>query len=222
MKKLVLAACIVLMFPLPNPSVAFNNMKEKEIKICFYLQNNVEILDFAGPMEAFAYAGFEVFTVSKTKDPIKSQGILTIIPDYSIADAPDADIIVFFGGNSGIAADDPDVIAWLKKKEKHAQHLVSVCSGAFILGKAGLLDGLTVTTFHARIEELQKAVPKAKVLANVRFVDNGRVITTAGVSAGIDGALHLIAKLKGEQAAKDTAHYMEYDKWKPNEGLVID
>lgn len=195
---------------------------EKKIRICFYLQNNVEILDFAGPMEAFAYAGFEVFTVSKTKDPIKSQGILTIIPDYSIADAPDADIMVFFGGNSGVAANDPDVIAWVKKKEKQAEHLVSVCSGAFILGKAGLLDGLTVTTFHTRIEELQKAVPKAKVLANVRFVDNGRVITTAGVSAGIDGALHLISKLKGEEAAKETAFYMEYDKWKPNEGLVID
>lgn len=195
---------------------------EKEVfTICFYLQNNVEVLDFAGPMEAFAYAGFEVFTVSKSKDPIKSQGILTIIPDYSIADAPNADLIVFFGGNSGVAANDPDVIAWVKRKEKQALHLMSVCSGAFILGKAGLLDGLTVTTFHTRIEELQSAVPKAKVLANVRFVDNGRVLTTAGVSAGIDGALHLIAKIKGEQTAKDAAFYMEYDKWKPNDGLVV-
>lgn len=196
-------------------------MEAKKFATCFYLQNNVEVLDFAGPMEAFVYAGFEIFTVSKSKDPIKSQGILTIIPDYSIADAPDADLIVFFGGNSGVAANDPDVIAWVKRKEKRARHLMSVCSGAFILGKAGLLDGLTVTTFHTRIEELQAAVPKAKVLANVRFVDNGRVLTTAGVSAGIDGALHLIAKIKGEQAAKDAAFYMEYDKWKPNEGLVV-
>ena len=196
-------------------------MEAKKFATCFYLQNNVEVLDFAGPMEAFVYAGFEIFTVSKSKDPIKSQGILTIIPDYSIADAPDADLIVFFGGNSGVAANDPDVIAWGKRKEKRARHLMSVCSGAFILGKAGLLDGLTVTTFHTRIEELQAAVPKAKVLANVRFVDNGRVLTTAGVSAGIDGALHLIAKIKGEQAAKDAAFYMEYDKWKPNEGLVV-
>jgi transcriptional regulator GlxA family with amidase domain len=219
MKKLFLA--MAAMLPLGGQTAPFTKM-DKNIRICFYLQNNVEILDFAGPMEAFAYAGFEVFTVSKTKDPIKSQGILTIIPDYSIADAPDADILVFFGGNSGAAANDPEVIAWVKKKEKQARHLVSVCSGAFILGKAGLLDGLTVTTFHSRIEELRVAVPKAKVLANVRFVDNGRVITTAGVSAGIDGALHLIARLKGEEAAKETAFFMEYDKWKPNEGLVVD
>ncbi len=198
-----------------------NNKEEmKPLKICFYLQNNVEVLDFAGPMEAFAYAGFDVFTVSKTKDPILSQGILKIIPDYSITDAPDADILVFFGGNSGVAATDPEVISWVQKKEKHATHLFSVCSGAFILGRAGLLDNLTVTTFHTRIKELQDAVPKAKVLSNVRFVDNGRVITTAGVSAGIDGALHLIAKLKGEQVAKDAAFYMEYDKWDPKAGLI--
>ena len=213
---------MVAMLPLLGQTAPLDKMGNKKIRICFYLQNNVEVLDFAGPMEAFVYAGFEVFTVSKTKDPIKAQGILTIIPDYSIADAPDADILVFFGGNAGAAANDPEVIAWVKKKEKQAEYLVSVCTGAFILGKAGLLDGLTVTTFHSRIDELRSAVPNAKVLANVRFVDNGRVITTAGISAGIDGALHLIAKLKGEETARETAFYMEYDKWKPNEGLVVD
>ncbi len=195
-------------------------MNWKPMTVAFYLQNGVEVLDFAGPMEVFAYAGFKVFTVSKTKDPILSQGILKIIPDYSLEDAPPADIIAFFGGN-GRAAFHDDVIQWLTARQASAQYLFSVCTGAFALGKAGLLDNQTVTTFHLAIDDLKKTAPKATVLDNVRFVDNGRVITTAGISAGIDGALHLVAKLKGQKAAEETAYYMEYDKWKPGEGLIV-
>ena len=186
----------------------------------FYLHDGVEILDFAGPMEVFAAAGFDVSTVSKTKSQIISQGILKITPDYSIDDAPNADMVVFFGGMSGVAANDPAVIDWLKNKIT-PKYYFSVCSGAFILGKAGLLDNLTITTFHTRIEELKQAVPTAKVLSNVRFVDNGRVITTAGVSAGIDGALHIVSRLLGPAAAVEVAKYMEYDNWVPEKGLVI-
>src|SRR6185312_15808384 len=184
-------------------------------------EKQVEVLDFAGPMEVFSAAGFDVKTVSKTKGPITSQGILKIIPDYTIDDAPYADIIVFFGGNSGNAANSPAVIKWLKNVSP-PQYYMSVCTGAFVLGKAGLLDHLTVTTFHDSIDRLQAAVPLAKVLANVRFVDNGRIITTAGVSAGIDGALHVVEKLLGSKAAQEVVKYMEYDKWVPGQGLVID
>jgi transcriptional regulator GlxA family with amidase domain/DNA-directed RNA polymerase subunit RPC12/RpoP len=194
--------------------------KQKPYKVLFYLQDGVEVLDFAGPMEVFVDAGFEVVTISKTKEPIKSQGVLKVTPDYSIADAPQADIIAFFGGNSGNASNDPAVIAWLKKTTP--QYYLSVCTGAFILGKAGLLDSLTVTTFHESIESLRKAVPKAKVLSNVRFVDNGKVITTAGISAGIDGALHLVEKLRDRETAIAVAKYMEYDKWVPEQGLIMD
>ena len=81
--------------------------------------------------------------------------------------------------------------------------------------------GSKSTTFHSSIEALRKEFPKAKVLSDVRFVDNGNVITTAGISAGIDGALHLVSKLKGEDVAKSTAYYMEYDKWVPQEGLIV-
>ena len=192
----------------------------KPLKVLFYLQDGVEVLDFAGPMEVFSAAGFDVSTVSKTKGQIVAQGILKIIPDYSIVDAPNADIVVFFGGNSGAAANDHAVIEWLKTKIT-PQYYVSVCTGAFVLGKAGLLDNLTVTTFHESIENLKKAVPKAKVLSNVRFVDNGNIITTAGISAGIDGALHIVAKLKGKAAAVKVAKYMEYDNWVPENGLII-
>ncbi|HTD97850.1 MAG TPA: DJ-1/PfpI family protein [Mucilaginibacter sp.] len=192
----------------------------KRMKVLFYLQDGVEVLDFAGPLEVFSYAGFDVAIVSKTKDPIKSQGILKIIPDYSIADAPTADILAFFGGNAGNAANDPSVIRWLKNAPAPAFYF-SVCTGAFILGKAGFLDHLTVTTFHESIESLRQAVPQAKVLENVRFVDNGKVMTTAGISAGIDGALHLVEKIRGRDAAIQIAKYMEYDKWVPAQGLIL-
>jgi len=190
-------------------------------KICFYLQNGVEVLDFAGPMEAFAFAGFQIFTVSKTQDPILSQGVLKIIPDFSIRNAPDADVLVVLGGNSPVAYNDPEVISWIISRESQTQYFLSVCSGAFILAKAGILDGLTATTFHTRINELRKMFPKINVLSHVRFVDNGRVITTAGVSAGIDGALHLISKIKGEDVTRKVVEYMEYEKWSPNQGLII-
>ncbi|HEX6222924.1 MAG TPA: DJ-1/PfpI family protein [Chryseolinea sp.] len=195
------------------------SMNRKKITIAFYLQDGVEVLDFAGPMEVFSYAGFEVFTVSKTKEPILSQGILKVIPEYDINDAPKADILAFFGGNGQTASNDEQVIAWVKKQTP--DYYFSVCTGAFILGNAGLLDNLTATTFHSSIDALKNKFPKATVLSDVRFVDNGNVITTAGISAGIDGALHLVSKLRGEDIAKNAAYYMEYDKWVPNEGLVV-
>lgn len=195
--------------------------KDDKITVCFYLYDGVEILDFAGPMEVFSYAGFKIITAAKTKAPLLSQGILKIIPDYSIKDAPQADIFAVFGGSDEVATDDPEVISWIKSRDSSTKSYFSVCTGAFILGKAGLLDQLTVTTFHKSITNLQNAVPKAKVLQNVRYVDNGRVITTAGISAGIDGALHLVAKLKGKEAAETIAKQIEYDKYVPEQGMDL-
>lgn len=205
---------------LENKAAHENKDTVKRLKVLFYLQDGVEVLDFAGPMEVFSYAGFDVKVVSRTKDPIVSQGILKIMPDYSIDDAPQADILAFFGGNAGKAAGDSLVIRWLKNMTI-PDYYFSVCTGAFIMGKAGLLDNLTVTTFHESLDHLQQAVPSAKVLKGVRFVDNGRVITTAGISAGIDGALHLVEKIRGRDAAVQIAAYIEYDKWVPDQGLVL-
>ena len=196
-------------------------IREDKVKtIAFYLQNGVEVLDFAGPMEVFAYAGYRVFTVSKTKDPIKSQGILSVIPDYSIEDAPRADILAFFGGNAGSAFRDPEVINWIKNQQDVHFHF-SVCTGAFLLAEAGILNGKTATTFHESLDNLERNYPEVDVRRDVRFVDNGTVITTAGISAGIDGALHLVAKLQGINVARRTAYYMEYDNWVPGEGLIL-
>tara|TARA_Y100001001_G_C7956715_1_gene291001 strand:+ start:221 stop:1219 length:999 start_codon:yes stop_codon:yes gene_type:complete len=194
--------------------------KEMSKTIAFYLQDGVEVLDFSGPMEVFSYAGYRVFTVSATKDPIKSQGILTVVPDYSIEDAPKADILAFFGGNSQAASQNKEVIAWVKKQEDIEYHF-SVCTGAFVLAEAGILDGKVATTFHNALSDLETNYPKVDVRRNVRYVDNGEVITTAGISAGIDGALHLVAKLQGINTAKRTAFYMEYDNWNMGNGLLL-
>lgn len=194
--------------------------KEQSKTIAFYLQNGVEVLDFAGPMEVFAYAGYKVFTVSADQQPIKSQGILKITPDYSIDNAPKADILAFFGGNSSAASQNSDVIQWVKN-QNDIQYYFSVCTGAFILAEAEILDGMTATTFHNALDDLASKYPKVDVRKDVRFVDNGKVITTAGISAGIDGALHLVAKLQGLNSAKRTAYYMEYDNWQLGNGLIL-
>ncbi len=189
-------------------------------KIAFYLQDGVEVLDFAGPMEVFSYAGFKVFTVSKTRDTITSQGILKIVPDYALSNAPKADILAFFGGNAATAYQDSEVIDWVRNQE-NIQYYFSVCTGAFILAEAGLLEHKTATTFHSALNQLEKDYPKTRVLRDVRYVDNGKIITTAGISAGIDGALHLVAKTQSFNIAQKVAYDIEYDKWTPGDGLLL-
>lgn len=194
--------------------------KDLSKTIAFYLQDGVEVLDFAGPMEVFSYAGYKVFTVSEKKEPIKSQGTLTVLPDYSIEDAPTADILAFFGGNAQTAYSNPKVIAWVRE-QSNIQYHFSVCTGAFILAEAGMLNGKVATTFHNALNGLRENYPEIDVRNDVRFVDNGNIITTAGISAGIDGALHLVAKLQGLNAARRTAYYMEYDNWAIGDGLIL-
>jgi transcriptional regulator GlxA family with amidase domain len=194
---------------------------QTKVKVGFYLQDGVEVLDFAGPMEVFSTAGFEVFTVSRRKTTIKAQGILTAVANYDIGDAPPADIIAFFGGETKASIEDTALISWIRARSKSSAYTFSVCTGAFLLARAGVLDHLTVTTYHSAINALMKAAPQATVVQNVRFVDNGTVITTAGVSAGLDGALHLVERLKGRDYARTVADLIEYDKWVPEQGLII-
>lgn len=194
--------------------------QEKSIySVAIFLYQNVELLDFAGPTEVFSSTtGFRVYTVSVDGKDILSQGLLTVKPQYSIDNAPTPDIIVFPGGNSGPSSRDPKVIKWAQTVSASGATVMSVCTGAFILARAEMLNNLSITTHHASIESLKKTVPSAEVLEHTRFVDNGNILTTAGVSAGIDGALHMVARIKGVEVAKATAHYMEYDKWNPDDG----
>jgi putative intracellular protease/amidase len=188
--------------------------------VAIVIYDEVEILDFAGPTEVFTAAGdfsaFRVYTVAPSHKPIVSQGILRVTPDYSIDDAPAPEILVLPGGNAGSFIRNPAAMAWVKRVAAKNELSMSVCSGAFILGDLGLLDGLSATTHWGALPGLRN-YPKVKAKSDVRFVDNGRIITTAGVSAGIDGALHVVQRLLGDDAAWRTARYMQYDYWEPAE-----
>ncbi|TMA28519.1 MAG: hypothetical protein E6J78_06185 [Deltaproteobacteria bacterium] len=197
--------------------------------VAIVVYQGVELLDFAGPGEVFAAAAnagavrgvkaFRVYTVGRSKEPIVSQGFVKVSPEYSFADAPRADVIVFPGGSSGVVSRDEQFMAWAKKAASEAEIAMSVCSGAFVLGKAGLLDGKSATTWYGSVARLRKETPKADVQDGRRFIDQGRILTTAGVSAGIDGALHLVARLLGRAVADQTARYMEYH-WTPEPYLA--
>ena len=201
----------------------------KPRKVAVVVYNNAEILDFAGPTEVLAAAGriaaedgepaLDVYLVAKTMQPIKAQGFVTVTPTYSIDTAPRPDIVVIPGGASNALSDDPEMMKWLSDVTGKSEATLTVCTGAFVLAKTGALDGMTVTTHFNAIEYLRAAAPKAHVEDGRRFVDNGRYITTAGVSAGIDGALHLTARLLGRRVADQTARYMEYH-WTPEPYLA--
>lgn len=218
MKRIITITILLLFAALPSFAAGYT----KNVAIVIY--QGVEILDFAGPAEVFSSASFNgangnerafnVYTVSKTKAPIVSQGFIDVMPDYSIADAPKPDIIVLPGGASNNVIEDAEWMEWVRKSADGADNVLTVCTGAFIAGKLGLLDGLDVTTFYNAIPGLTEEFPKARVQPGRRFIDNGKVITTAGVSAGIDGSLHLVARTLGRWVADRTAEYMEY-AWSP-------
>lgn len=209
------------------PACGMTLIKKSNIKnVAIFIFNGVELLDFSGPGEVFAAAdvpdgAFNVFTVAVSTDPIISQGFLSVTPDYTIENAPEPDIIVLPGGNVGPSVNNPQVISWIKTHSGDLDALMSVCNGAHILQKTGLLDGKQATTHHRAIAGLRTNSPTTQVLENTRWVDNGQIITTAGVSAGIDGALRIIERMYGLEAAQSTARYMEYDKWDPKDGVIV-
>ncbi len=183
-------------------------------KVAILVFNGVQIIDFTGPYEMFGAAGCEVFTVAATKDPVRTSMGLTVVPKFSFADAPKADVLVIPGGSVDRAESDKGTLQFIKDANAHNQATLSVCNGAFILANTGLLDGLTVTTTRGNIPRLAKRYSKLMVVGERRYVDNGHIVTAAGLSAGIDGALHVIEKLMGADAAKQVAFVEEY-AWTP-------
>jgi putative intracellular protease/amidase/YHS domain-containing protein len=183
-------------------------------KVGILVFNKMELLDFAGPAEVFAGAGYDVFTVAATRESVPCFGLVTLTPQHTFADSPRPDVIVVPGGDTRQLANDSRVTDWLKQASPGAEITMSVCTGAFVLGKAGLLEGKAATTHWGSIARLRKQFPQTTVHDDRRIVDNGSVLTTAGVSAGIDGALHVVERLSGHEKAVKTARYMEYN-WQP-------
>jgi len=192
--------------------------ESREVAILIF--DDVEILDFCGPFEVFSVTGrpqeknpFKVYTVAE-KSPVLTRGHLSVNSSYTLDECPQPDILVIPGG-SGTRREmhNQPLIKWIKDYSEPAELVLSVCTGALLLAKAGLLEGLTATTHHGALDLLKEVAPNTTVQYK-RFIDNGRIILAAGISAGIDMALYVVTKLLGEEQAIKTAQQMEYE-WKP-------
>ncbi|UTA70346.1 DJ-1/PfpI family protein [Emticicia sp. 21SJ11W-3] len=199
--------------------------------VAIFIFDEVEVLDFTGPFEIFGVAGkqgggegfFEVFTVAE-KPQIAARNNLQVVPTYTLENCPVPDILLIPGGG-GFKPDgtpygtrremnNEKLLDWVKAMNEKVELLLSVCTGSLILAKANLLNGLSATTHFKAVEQMRAVAPDTTLLPEERWVDNGRIILSAGVSAGIDMALYVVAKLHGKEVADETARYIQYDYWK--------
>lgn len=195
--------------------------------------DEVEALDLAGPYEVFttaartagrmldthpldadpalkAAAQWQVDCVGRTRQPLRARAGLQLVPTLSFADCPRADLLIVPGGVVDTAARCPETLAWVRQVAASAQLVASVCTGVFILAAAGVARTQRVTTHWEDLDELRRQWPALRVLANQRWVDEGPLVTSAGISAGIDMSLHLVARMAGETLARRTARQMDY------------
>ena len=194
-----------------------------------YLFDNVEVLDFAGPFEVFSVAQrlhamasskpdeqlFDVVTVAEQKKPVIARGGLNVMPGYAIDYHPDLDILIVPGGVVDMELKKQKVVSWIGSTADSSEITASVCTGAFLLAHAGVLDDKVVTSNWEDIDELRRRFPEIEVQGQQRWIDQGHIVTSAGISAGIDMSLHLVSMLTGAAHAAKTAKQMDYD-WNLN------
>lgn len=192
-----------------------------KIRVAFVMTEGATMIDFAGPWEVFqdvhVHGGgtdmdemmpFELYTVSDTRDPIRTSGGMQVVPDYTFDNAP-APRIVVVGAQRG---QSEKMMAWLRKAGREADVVMSVCTGAFKIAQAGLLDGKNATTHHDFYEQFEKRYPRVKLLRNRRYIQaDDRVFSAGGLTSGIDLALHIVELYFGREVAQRTATYMEYE-----------
>lgn len=191
---------------------------QEELKIGIFLFPDIETLDFCGPLEVFTAANiatgenhFDVYTFAESTAPVKTINGLSVNPDFDMESVPTPDILVLPGGDGTKAViANPGLLQKLNALQEQTRHTFSVCSGARIPAVLGLLDGKKFTTHHSVFEDILKLAPKARVRPNNRYTDNGKILTSAGVAAGIDLSFYLLEKLKGKEVMDITARYMEY------------
>ncbi|OBS09281.1 DJ-1/PfpI family protein [Acidihalobacter prosperus] len=192
------------------------------MQIVILLFDEVEVLDFAGPFEVFSTASrvarregreapFTVATAALTAAPVRARGGLRVTPDHALADCPKADLLLVPGGDVSGALRQPALIDWIAQTSAPASLTASVCTGAFLLAEAGLLDGRRVTTHWEDVDDLARAYPRLEVVSGMRWVDGGDRVTSAGITAGIDMSLHLVARLDGDALALATARQMDFE-----------
>jgi transcriptional regulator GlxA family with amidase domain len=185
--------------------------------------DDVEVLDFAGPHEVFSVAGdlirpapFYVYEVGLSGAPVLARGRMVVTPRYALGDCPDPDILIIPGG-MGVRPQikNERLIDWISEKAVEAELLLSVCTGALLLAKAGLLAGLRATTHHGAFEHLALLSPTTKIVKDERYVESSdRIVTSGGISAGIDMSLRIVEKLLGSEARATVQEEMEYGEWR--------
>ena len=227
---LLLLLALVTAFGSFSSARAQTATDKPKLNVAILIFEGVQIIDYTGPYEVLgSWRRRNVYTVSEKPEAITTNMGMRVVPNYTFASQPKPDIIVIPGGGSsepgpqargvGGQLNNQNVIKWIQESAGQAKYVMSVCNGAFLLAKAGLLDGLEATTTAGLIENLKTAAPKTKVVSDKRFVDNGKIITTGGLSSGIDGALRLVEKLDGKGWAQVVAYGIEYN-WQPESGYA--
>jgi transcriptional regulator GlxA family with amidase domain len=187
--------------------------------VAFVMGPGATMIDFAGPWEVFQdvmlpergasheeQMPFQLFTVAETKQTLRASGGMQVVPDHTVADAPQPRVIVIPAHRTSEA-----LVEWIGKAGAAADLTLSVCTGAFALARSGLLKGKTATTHHDFLDELAQRFPDLTVKRGVRFVEHERVATAGGLSSGIDLALRVVERYFGRPTAQRTAAYMEYE-----------
>jgi len=184
-----------------------------DIPVAFLISDGAVIIDFCGPWEVFRdvmVSGgdhpFRLYTVSEKAAPIQAGGGMKIVPDYTLANAPAPKVIVIPAQSEPSAA----MLEWIRKSSKTTDVTMSVCTGAFVLAKTGLLSGKSATTFHAAFNSFAMEFPDIKLKRGARFVEDGNLASAGGLSSGIDLALRVVERYYGRDVAQKTAYNMEY------------
>jgi len=195
-----------------------------KIKVAFVIGPYATVIDFTGPWEVFQdvhvegrgtthddMMPFDLYTVAESTDPVEATGGLMLVPDYAFADAPQPDVIVV-----PAVKRSPAMLDWLRQASPGADITMSVCTGAFVVAEAGLLDGKSATTHHQFFDQFAERYPKVELQRGRRFVENSGISTAGGLTSGIDMALRVVERYFGTEVAQRTADYMEYesDGWK--------
>jgi transcriptional regulator GlxA family with amidase domain len=200
-----------------KPTVKVNPLKppaQGSIPVAFLVSEGAVIIDFFGPREVFqdvnipgrSNAPFRLYTVSETTAPIRASGGMRIVPDYTLANAPAPKVIVIPAQSEPSAA----VLEWIRRSTKNTDVTMSVCTGAFILAKTGLLSGKAATTFHAAFRPFAIQFPDVRLKRGARFVEDSNLATAGGLSSGVDLALRVVERYYGREIAQKTAYDMEY------------
>jgi transcriptional regulator GlxA family with amidase domain len=196
-------------------------MDRKRVGILVFPE--VEVLDFCGPFEVFSVtrrdevrrreepSPFEVVVIAEAREAVVATGGLRVLPDHDLTTCPELEILVVPGGwgTRSLVRNDR-VVEWIRERAGHAALVASVCTGSFLLGEAGLLDGRRATTHWMSLDRMRDTYPAIEVVRDQHVVEDGSIVTSAGIAAGIDMALHVVARYHGEGVARATARYMEY------------